>query len=150
MFQFKEFDYLTNGEIDLIIEKKAQADEEKGYVPAYIYKICLQGSTDKIGWIDLRVGNNNNTKYGGHIGYEINEDNRGKHFASKACLILKQVALAHGMEKVIITCNPDNFPSRKTCERIGAELIEIADLPPENEMYKEGERQKCRYEWTLN
>ncbi|MNY80412.1 hypothetical protein D3C86_2214330 [compost metagenome] len=53
------------------------------------------------------------------------------------------------MEKIIITCNPDNEPSRKTCEYIGANLIEIVDLPPHDDMYQEGERQKCIYEWVL-
>lgn len=32
MFEFKDFDYLTDGEIDLRIEQKLPANEEKGYV----------------------------------------------------------------------------------------------------------------------
>jgi tagatose 1,6-diphosphate aldolase len=31
----------------------------------------------------------------------------------------------------------------------GAEFIDINDLPPETDMYQEGERQKCRYRLTL-
>ena len=44
------------------------------------------------------------------------------------------------MSKLYITCNPDNIPSRKTCEKLGLILEEIVDLPEDNEMYKEGER----------
>jgi len=53
------------------------------------------------------------------------------------------------MDKLIITCNPDNFPSRMTCEKVGLKLREIKDLPPHNPMYQDGEKQKCIYEWIL-
>ncbi len=65
MFEFKDFDYLTDGEIDLKIEEKAPSNEEKGYVPAYKYKITLHKSDDGIGAIDIRIGNNESLYYGG-------------------------------------------------------------------------------------
>lgn len=149
MFEFQDFDYLTDGEIDLKIEEKAPSNEEKGYVPVYKYRITLHKSDDGIGSIDIRMGNNENLYYGGHIGYMIKESYRGNSYASKACKIIKNVAVAHGMNKLIITCNPDNLPSRKTCEKAGLKLKEIVNLPPYNEMYERGERQKCIYEWIL-
>lgn len=150
MFEFKDFEYLTDGEIDLRICKKAESNQEKGFVPAYIYNIMLHEKEEIIGAIDLRVGRNSNTHYGGNIGYAIDKKYRGNGYAAKACQILKQVALAHGMQMLIITCNPDNIASRKTCENVGAVLEEIVDLPPDNEMYKLGARKKCRYEWEIN
>jgi len=149
MFGFQDFDYLTDGEIDLKIEEKAPSNEEKGYVPVYKYRITLHKSDDGIGSIDIRMGNNENLYYGGHIGYMIKESYRGNSYASKACKIIKNVAVAHGMNRLIITCNPDNLPSRKTCEKAGLKLKEIVNLPPYNEMYERGERQKCIYEWIL-
>ena len=71
------------------------------------------------------------------------------HYAGKACKLLRQIAVTYGMDVLWITCNPDNWPSRKTCEWIGATLVEIVDLPPENYQYKKGERRKCRYRWIL-
>jgi hypothetical protein len=44
-----------------------------------------------------------------------------------------------------ITCNLDNIASRKTCELAGARLVEIVDLSEDTDMYRKGERQKCRY-----
>lgn len=149
MFQFKDFDYLTDGEIDLIIEDKTPANEEKGYVPAYKYKITLHECNEKIGYIDIRIGYNENIYYGGNIGYGIDEAYRGHHYASKACKVIKQVAIAHGMNKLTITCNPDNLPSRKTCENTGLILKGIVDVPEYNEMYQIGEIKKCRYQWDL-
>lgn len=149
MFEFKNFDYLTDGEIDLKIEEKTPSNEGKGYVPAYRYRITLHNSNDSIGNIDIRIGYNENIFYGGHIGYRIEESYRGNNYASKACKIIKQIAIAHGMDRLTITCKPNNFPSRMTCEKAGLRLKEIVDLPPCNEMYIEGERQECIYEWIL-
>ncbi|WP_066890287.1 GNAT family N-acetyltransferase [Clostridium nigeriense] len=150
MFEFKNFDYLTNGEIDLKLEEKIPYNEAKDYVPTYKYKITLHGLNETIGNIDIRIGYNEGTYYGGNIGYTIEENYRGSNYAAKACKIIKAIAIAHGMNKLIITCNPDNYPSRKTCEKIGAKLKEIVDLPIYNEMYKIGEKQKCLYVWILN
>lgn len=149
MFEFKDFDYLTDGEIDLRIQDKTPSNEEKGYVPAYKYMITLHNTNDSIGNIDIRIGCNENTYFGGNIGYEIDEAYRGNGYASKACRIIKQVAISHGMDKIIITCNPNNLPSRRTCEKAGLELKEIADLPSYNDMYQGGERQECIFEWDL-
>lgn len=96
MFEFKDFDYLTDGEIDLKIEYKMPSNDEKGYVPAYKYRITLHNSDDNIGIIDIRIGYNDNLYYGGHIGYGIKESYRGNNYASKACKIIKQVAIDHG------------------------------------------------------
>lgn len=149
MFEFKDFDFLTDGEIDLKIEDKTPSNAEKGYVPAYKYRITMHNSDNSIGNIDIRIGYNENIYYGGNIGYSIEQAYRGNNYASKACKIIKQIAIAHGMDRLIITCNPDNFPSRITCEKSGLKLKEIVDLPPHNEMYQDGERQKCIYEWIL-
>lgn len=146
MFKFKDFDYLTDGEIDLKIVEKRPADEEKEFVPTYIYKITLHGQDESIGKIDIRIGYNENLYYGGHIGYGIDKTYRGNSYASKACKIIMKIAIAHGMDRLIITCNPDNIASRRTCEKAGLALKEIVDLPEHNDMYQEGERQKCIYQ----
>ena len=149
MFEFKDFDYLTDKEIDLIIDEKVEGNEEKGYVPAYKYKIYKHKSNDIIGEIDIRIGNNQNTSFGGNIGYAIEEMFRGNGYASKACNLIKIVAKSHGVNSLFITCNPDNWASRKTCEKIGARFIELIVLPEDNEMYLAGEKQKCVFKWEL-
>ncbi|PUB11431.1 GNAT family N-acetyltransferase [Paenisporosarcina sp. OV554] len=148
-FKFFPFDIIKGEEIDLIIEQKIPENKVKGFVPTYCYAINLTGTKLTIGTIDLRIGNNTLTYYGGHIGYGIDKKHRGHHYAAKACKLLGKVALAHGMDELIITCNPENIASQKTCIRIGAELIEIVDLPTDTDMYLEGERQKCIYKWRI-
>ncbi len=135
--------------IDLLLERENPADEEKGYVPSYDYAMVLQGTNTKIGGICLRIGDNENIYYGGHIGYGVDEAHRGQSFAAKACRLLGPLARAHGVRELVITCNPENTASRRTCENLGARLVNEVDLPEDNEMYLEGERRKCRYLWRL-
>ena len=46
------------------------------------------------------------------------------------------MARRHGLATVWITCNPDNRASRRTCELTGAQLVEIVDLPADNDKYR--------------
>ncbi len=99
----------------------------------------------EIGQCDLRIGHNDNTKYGGNIGYEIYKSFRGNHYAGKACKLLFLLAKKHKMEEIIITCSPENIASRKTCEYCGAELVGIIDVPQWHELYKSGRKKTCQY-----
>jgi predicted acetyltransferase len=140
---------LTDGEISLELATQVPADPSKDWVAANHYQI-LTATNQPVGRIDLRLGYTlTTTKYAGNIGYNIDEKFRGHHYAAKACLLLKPIAQAHHLDVLWITCNPDNWPSRKTCEYIGATFVEIVDLPETLDMYKAGERQKCRYRWII-
>jgi predicted acetyltransferase len=52
------------------------------------------------------------------------------------------------MEKLNITCNPENIASRKTCKYVGGNLLEIVDVPENNNMYQRGEKKKFIYVWV--
>ncbi len=118
-FIFKDFKFLTNGEIDLILTERSPADPSRNYVPGYRFSITLHKEDEEIGTIDIRIGYNENTYYGGHIGYHIDQKFRGHHYASKACVLLKKIAKAHEMAYLSISCNPDNLASRRTMEKAG-------------------------------
>lgn len=150
MFKFTEGDRLSGVEIDLKVAKLVAADMAKGWVPAYHFDILLKETETQVGHIDARIGYTDSlVKYGGHIGYGIYEAFRGHHYAGKACQLLRPLFQMHGMDVIWISCNPDNWPSRKTCAYIGCQLVEIVDLPPDNDMHQEGDRQKCRYRWVI-
>lgn len=140
--------FLRNDEINLVLEKTVDGDDEKGWVPAYHFAICNHDGI-KMGVCDLRIGHNENLYYGGNIGYSVDEEYRGHHYAGKACLLLFELAKMHQLEYVIITCNPDNYASRKTCEYAGGELLEIVELPENNDMREKGETEKCIFKFIV-
>lgn len=146
---FLDTNFLTNDEIRLCLRNTVDGDPEKDWLPAYHFAICDK-SGQKIGNCDLRIGHNEKVYYGGNIGYCIQEEYRGHYYAGKACLLLFELAREHHMDYLIITCNPDNHASRKTCEYAGGRLIEIAALPEDNDMRLEtGETEKCIYRFEL-
>lgn len=145
---FFNTDFLRTDEIMLKLVRTAEENPVKNWVPAYYFAICLPDG-QKIGDCDLRIGHNRNLYYGGNIGYAIDAEHRGHHYAAKACRLLFELARKHDLGYLIITCNPDNWPSRKTCEYAGGTLIEICDLPEDNDMYLEGERSKCIFRFEL-
>lgn len=145
---FFDTSFLKDEEISLVLERTAAANPERGWVPAYYFAICNKDGV-KIGECDLRVGHNENTYYGGNIGYSINEEYRGHHYAGKACLLLFELAKLHNLDYLIISCDPDNVASRKTCEYAGGKLSEIAELPEGNDMRSNGETEKCIYKFML-
>ena len=69
---------LKNEEIYLQLHKIADENIEKGYVPAYYFKIIRCKDDAKIGQCDLRIGHNEKTKYGGNIGYELYKNGQKK------------------------------------------------------------------------
>lgn len=145
---FFDTSFLTNDEISLALERTADANEKRGWVPAYYFAICDKRGT-KVGECDFRIGHNANTYYGGNIGYSVYPQYRGRRYAAKACRLLFALARLHGMEYLYISCDPDNVASRKTCEYAGGEFVETAILPEENEMRKNGEIAKCIFRFVL-
>lgn len=149
-FAFIDYEPLTDGEIEVVVKDTVPPDNERGYVPGYEFTVRLSDNHKPVGRVNLRIGNTEPImKYIGHIGYGIEEKYRGNHYAAKACRLVKQVALDHGLDTLWITCNPDNQPSRRTCEILGCKLVEIIDLPEDDDRYRRGERQVCRYRWDI-
>ena len=146
---FMDTDFLRSDEIFLRLEKTVEGDTEKNWLPAYHFDICDQYGT-KIGGCDLRIGHNEKVYYGGNIGYHIDKEYRGHHFAGKACKLLFELAGKHNMDYLIITCNPDNDASKKTCEYAGGILEGIVELPDHNDMRRDGETEKCIYRFDLH
>lgn len=133
-------------------------DFAHGIVPAYTFWMRLlrdgPGTPPPpvpfAGSISLRLGRTRDLElYFGHIGYHVYPPARGRHYAARSCRLLLGLARAHGFASLWITCNPDNIASRRTCERLGGVLVEIVPVPPENALYSQGDREKCRYRVDL-
>jgi predicted acetyltransferase len=150
MFHFHNPGPLIDDDLVLVLREEYPGDPALNYVPAYKFKMTLRDQSAEIGNIELRVGNTESlVRYGGHIAYGVETAYRGHHYAARACRLLQPLAKSHGLTTLWITCNPDNFASRRTCELAGATFVEVVDLPEDNDMYQRGERQKCRYRIDL-
>lgn len=107
---------------------------DMGEMPILFFRIRLLDDT-WIGSCDLRLGNSEITDILGHVGYSIDEHYRGHHYAERACRLLCGYAKRANMTQLDITCDIDNYASIRTCERLGAEMIAIIDVPENFKTY---------------
>lgn len=115
-------------------------------VPAYHFRMLHTVTGQELGTINLRVSSIPHVElYAGHVGYLVHEPHRGHRFAARSLRLLAPLALRLGLNPLWITCNPDNWASRRTLEIAGAQLAEIIEVPEDNIIRRDGHPTKCRY-----
>lgn len=149
MFFHRRKTALTDGVIDLIPLHTAPPDPELGFGREQIWRISLHKHRGEIGQISYRDGESRCVYYYGHIGYHVDPPFRGHHYARRACLLLRNEILRSGKSSAVITCDPDNQPSRKTC--VGLHCLWEGIVPVPEDIYRKYEisSEKCRYIWHI-
>ena len=147
-FRFLKAGPFFDGELTVRLVRTTGRDAAKLWVATYHFELLVAGEV--AGGIRFRAENDFDVEtYVGNLGYNVEPRFRGNHLAERACRLLLPLALAHGFDSLWITCNPDNHASRRTCERLGAVLVDVVELPEESDMFQDGERFKCRYRLDL-
>ncbi len=123
-FVFRDPGPLADAELTLVLEYRSPANPARGWIPAYHFSLRVDGQ--RVGGIELRVGHGAAlARDAGHLGYFVGPEWRGRGYAARAARLLLPLARAHGFERLWITCDVDNAASRRTCERLGAVLVEV-------------------------
>jgi predicted acetyltransferase len=150
MMLFDDIGVLRDRDLWLELRARDPANATRGWVPAYHFAMRLEGVERAVGRLGFRVGNTYAVEhFAGHLGYEVLSAYRGHRLAERSCRLVLPLARRHGFSELWITCNPDNWPSRRTCERLGAQLVEIVDVPRDSDVYRPGSERKCRYRLVL-
>ena len=139
----------TDSVIDLIPVHFTPPDPSMGFGREQIWRITLHNSRKEIGQISYRDGERRCIYYFGNIGYHIDAPYRGHHFARRACSLLADEIRRGGKNSVVITCDPDNEASRKTCIGLGCLWEGITDVPEDLQKRYEISAIKCRYVWYI-
>lgn len=140
----------TDGVIDLVPVYLFLPDEAMGFGEVYDYIITPHGKKREAGRISLRLGESECVYYFGHIGYHVDPPFRGQHYALRACRLLQSIIRQEGKRSIVITADPDNVPSRRTCERLGCVLENVVDVPVRIQRRWEISAVKCRYIWRVD
>ena len=149
MFFRKNRAEYSDGIIDLIPLQVAPPDSGLQFGHERVWKITVHNSRKEIGQLSYRDGESRCVYYFGHIGYHIDPPYRGHHYALRACLLIRNEIRLSGKSSVVITCDPDNSASRKTCERLHCLLEGISPVPPDLREKYELSSLKCRYIWLV-
>lgn len=119
-------------------------------LPFYWWNIVLNNNNTKVGKISFRIGNNYHSYYNGNIGYEVDKEYRGNHYALKACKLVLKVAKYYNMNKIYLTCDFDNIASSKTIEKLGAKYLEEIKPPKDYVFYYENMPKQKIYELKIS
>ncbi len=148
---FKKQKVIKQIDDDIIVLKlvfKSKTKDDPKWLPSFVYDIIRISDNKAIGRCDLRIGMNPYMYYMGNIGYVIYPPYRGKRYATRATLLLFEIA-KHYMQECIVTCNPENIASIKTCEYSGCEFVEEIEVPDDHELIRQHEYFKRIYKKTL-
>ena len=130
-------------------ESEAPPERELGFGHERVWRITEHGKRKEIGRISYRDGESLGVYYYGHIGYHVDAPWRGHHYARLACELIKEEIRRGGKSSVVITCDPDNGPSRQTCIRLGCLFEGETDVPEDLQKKYDISARKCRYIWLL-
>lgn len=136
---------LHDDEIELVLRHYGPGSDYVGGLPSWQFAIRRLGERRNVGMCDLRVGWSDEILYAGHIGYRILLPYRGHGYAERASRLLLALAERVGMEEVLITCDPDNAPSRRTLEKLNGRFEGIVTVPEKTVAYELGDREKCLF-----
>jgi len=141
---------LVDGDLELLLNRMEPMRPEDRWAAAYVYAMVERPSGKHAGEINLRLADTEELLfYGGHIGYGVDEAFRGRRYAARSVMLLLPLARRVGMKTLWITCDPENFASRRTCEIASGELVDIIEIPSTSPMYGQGRRWSCRYRFDL-
>jgi predicted acetyltransferase len=100
---------------------RAQTSPEPGLVAETSYWAVQD--QEVVGRIALRhTLNKDLEEFGGHIGYEVRPSARRKGFATEMLKLILQTSKAREIERLLLTCSPDNIASNRTIQKNGGVL----------------------------
>ncbi|MEU7866444.1 GNAT family N-acetyltransferase [Dactylosporangium sp. NPDC049140] len=99
--------------------------------PAHVhstYRWIMEGTTC-LGAIELRhaIDHPLLREAGGHIGYNVRPGHRGRGIATWALGETLQQARSMGMDRVLLTCSPENTASARIIEKAGGVLEDVRE-----------------------
>lgn len=148
MIEFtNKFDIIESDMLLLKVMQKYCGDNV--LIPFYYYDIIRKTDSATVGKISIRIGCNFHSYYNGHIGYEIFKEYRGNGYAYMASLMTLDVAKFHDMGFIYLCCQENNIASYMTIEKLGAQLLEICEVPREYFGWHKGMQRQRVYKLDL-
>lgn len=148
-FSFLKPPSMIDSDLKLELINQKPYDKENEYVPTYEFNIVNNYSNAIMGGFRLRIGYNEIIKYLGHLGANVDEEYRGNQYTTRSIKLMLPFVAQHGLDDLIVTCNPDNIASIKTCERAGGIFLGITNIPETNVLYSKESTQKRIYHFKL-
>lgn len=105
-----------------LLRQRDEPDLAAGYVPQA--SLWLFDGDEAVGYAKLRYYLNDSLRQrGGHIGYGVRADRRGRGYATAMLALCLRRAASLGIGEALITCDEANLASRRVIEKNGGRLV---------------------------
>ena len=141
--------FASDGAIMLRVSRRDETDEKCGIVDSYSFDIYECASKQYVGYVSIRIGDSPELYYLGHIGYRIEKSFRGHGYAFRACTLLIPFLQKMRLLDLVITTDPSNYPSVKTCLKLHCVLEQTVPVPEKYQPVCSGSQAKCRFIWKI-
>lgn len=125
--------------LSVLSRQELGIDLKEGYVPStFLFAFVQKKLVGR-----LMVRHKLNTflrRIGGHIGYGVVPSERGKGYGKAIAQHSLTIAKTLGLQKVLISCDEENLPSKKIIEELGGVLERVEE--------QEGKLPKKRLYWV--
>ena len=130
----------TNEWVKFVENTKYKETVTPGFVTAHTF-LAVNDTDKSVGVINARHELNDYLlNFGGHIGYSVRKSERRKGYGKKMLNYISEFLFSLGLEKVLITCDKKNIPSKRTIESCGGilenEIIEESRITLRYWIYK--------------
>lgn len=111
----EDYDNITDW-LEMLAAREHEVTCPIGGVPSNVYLAVRKNDNKIIGMIDLRHHINHPILrlWGGHMGYTVRPDERGKGYAKEMLRLNLQNCRDRGLDKIMLTCSEKNTASEKT------------------------------------
>ena len=109
------------------LEQNAREETVRpGLVPASTFLVMRAKDGHMVGIIDIRHRLSEYLfQYGGHIGYGLRPDARGKGYGAEMLALGLEKCRERGIERVLLTCDSNNAAAARVMEKNGAVLENV-------------------------
>ncbi len=119
--------------LEFLHQKADETTCPPGFVPDSSWLCIRQSDNRLVGMINIRHRLNDwLLDYGGHIGYSVRPDERGKGYAKAQLRLALDKCRALQLPRVLLTCDEDNEASRRTILSCGG-VYEDTRTKPDGE-----------------
>ncbi len=127
----------------VVVSDEIDIYEQRIYKDNYRYYVVPHDTLCIAGLITVDYGRDYDRVLG-NVGYQINNEFRGRGYARKALELLCGVFVDKGMEVSVIVIKQDNIPSIKTTKGFGGILVRKAENSYGYDTYNVDIRQKVK------
>lgn len=144
-FEKNKFARICGKMVDLVLTHTKTIDNK----PSYCYDVVLPNTTNIIGRVVYTVFGNDKNIHKPNVFMTFEKDYNLMSVKYEICTLIRKVAEHHGETKLLLTCSPNDYSTRKVYVTLDAVLKEITTSAVQKGKNKRDLQEDCIWVWEF-